>query len=499
MDRLEELRKNRIEKLEHLRKFGFLGYPQNTGRTHSIEDALDQFPTLSKQEKQITLVGRIRALRKHGKISFLNFEDGSGEIQAFFAEDRLGENDYQLFLDTFDVGDFIEVRGVLFETKRGEKTIKAADYKMLSKALRPLPEKWHGLQSVEDRYRKRYLDLIFNKEVRKAFEKRSEIIKELRKFLEKEDFLEVETPVLQPVYGGTSARPFTTHHNTLNSDLFLRIAPELYLKRLIIGGWEKVCEFARCFRNEGVDRSHNPEFTILEFYWAYADYKDMMKLVENMLETVVKNIFNTTEIVYEDQKIDFSAPFDRVEFGELIRKETGLKIEEMNSEALRKEAADMGIDIEPGARKAEIADEIFSEKCKDKIIQPTFIIHHPKGFQPLAKALDADEDKLATIQACVAGWEFINAFSELNDPLEQRKRFEEQEEMRKEGFEEAQPKDEDFLEALEHGMPPTAGFGMGIDRLVAILTNSHSLREILLFPAMKNKNNGEEETNNQEN
>jgi lysyl-tRNA synthetase class 2 len=283
MDRLEELRQNRIEKVEHLKKFGLSAYPQNTGRTHTIKKALAKFSTLSEKEKQVTLVGRIRALRKHGKICFLNFEDGSGEIQAFFAEDRLGENDYQLFLDSFDVGDFIEVRGTLFETKRGEKTIKAADYKMLSKALRPLPEKWHGLQSKEDRYRKRYLDLIFNKEVRDAFEKRSQIIKELRSYLEKEDFLEVETPVLQPIYGGTSARPFTTHHNTLDSDLFLRIAPELYLKRLIVGGWEKVCEFARCFRNEGVDRSHNPEFTILEFYWAYADYKDMMKMVEKCI------------------------------------------------------------------------------------------------------------------------------------------------------------------------------------------------------------------------
>ncbi|MGM0439447.1 MAG: lysine--tRNA ligase [Patescibacteria group bacterium] len=495
MDRIEELRQNRKEKIEYLRKRGLAAYPQETGRTHSVKEALDNFKNLSEKEEQVTLVGRVRAMREHGKICFINFEDGKGEIQGFFAEDRLGEEAYEIFLDSFDVGDFIEVRGVLFETRRGEKTIKAADYKMLSKSLRPLPEKWHGLQSVEDRYRKRYLDLIFNKEVKEAFEKRSEIIKELRKFLEKEDFLEVETPVLQPIYGGTSARPFTTHHNALDSDLFLRIAPELYLKRLIIGGWEKVCEFARCFRNEGIDRSHNPEFTMLEFYWAYADYKDMMKLVENMLSTVVENVFGSTEIVYKDQKIDFSAPFERLEFAEAIKKETGLDIEEMNAEGLKKEAEDRGIDIEPGSKKAEIADEIFSEECQDKIIQPTFVIHHPRGFQPLAKALDADEDKLATIQGCVAGWEFINAFSELNDPLEQGKRFDEQEEMKKEGFEEAHPKDEAFLEALEHGMPPTAGFGMGVDRLAAILTNSHSLREILLFPAMKKKNNNNNDNN----
>ena len=498
MDRLEELRQNRKEKLEYLRRRGFSGYPQDVSRTHTIEEALDDFNKLSEDKKQVTLVGRIRAKREHGKICFLNFEDDSGELQAFFAEDSLGEKPYELFLETFDIGDFVEIRGTLFETKRGEKTIKAADYKMLSKALRPLPEKWHGLKSVEDRYRKRHLDLIFNKDVKKAFERRSEIIKHTRRYLEDNGFLEVETPVLQPIYGGTSARPFKTHHNALDSQLYLRIAPELYLKRLIIGGWEKVFEFARCFRNEGIDRSHNPEFTMLEFYWAYADYKDMMKLAENMINAVVKEVFDTTEITYKDDTINFSTPFKRVEFAEIIRKETGLNIEEMNTEALKKEAENRGIDIEPGARKAEICDEIFKKECREKLIQPTFVIHHPKGYQPLAKPLEGDDSKLATFQGYIAGWEFINAFSELNDPEIQRERFEEQEEMRKEGFEEAQPKDEAFLEALEHGMPPTAGFGMGIDRLAAILTNSHSLREILLFPAMKSKNNTNKE-DNQEN
>lgn len=489
MDRLEELRQNRIEKLDYLRKRGLSGYPQDTGRTHVIEKALEDFSKLSKEKKQITLVGRIRAIREHGKICFINFEDDSGDIQGFFAEDRMGEESYNLFLESFDIGDFIEVRGALFETKRGEKTIKAADYKMLSKAIRPLPEKWHGLQSVEERYRRRYLDLIFNKDVKKTFERRSQIIKETRRYLEDEGFLEVDTPVLQPIYGGTSARPFKTHHNALDSELFLRIAPELYLKRLIIGGWEKVFEFAKCFRNEGIDRSHNPEFTMLEFYWAYADYKDMMKLAEEMINTVVKKVFDTTEIAYKDQKINFSTPFERVEFTEIIRRETGLDIEEMNADALKKEAEKRGIDIEPGARKAEICDEIFKKECREKITQPTFVIHHPEGYQPLAKPLEGDDSKLATFQGYIAGWEFINAFSELNDPQIQRKRFEEQEEMRKEGFEEAQPMDKDFIEALEHGMPPTAGFGMGVDRLVAVLTNSHSLREILLFPAMKKKNN----------
>ncbi len=487
MDRIEELIQNRKEKLEHLRRRGLSGYPQKTGRTDKIEDALNNFSELSKKEKEITLVGRIRALREHGKICFLNFEDGTGEIQAFFSEDGLGEKAFQLFLDTFDVGDFIEVRGVLFETKRGEKTIKAADYKMLSKSLRPLPEKWHGLQSVEDRYRKRYLDLIFNKDVKEAFEKRSEIIKEIRRYLEDKGFLEVETPVLQPIYGGTSARPFTTHHNALDKELFLRIAPELYLKRLIIGGWDKVFELGKCFRNEGIDRSHNPEFTVLEYYWAYADYKDLMRLSEDMIYTVVKKIFKSKEIEYDGKKINFETPFKRVEFSDIIRKETGLNIDDMNKKALKKAAEEMGIDIDPGSRKAEICDEIFKNKCREKITQPTFVIHHPEGYQPLAKSLKDDDSKLATFQGYIAGWEFINAFSELNDPQIQRERFEEQEEMRKEGFEEAQPKDEDFLKALEHGMPPTAGFGMGVDRLVAVLTNSHSLREILLFPTMKSK------------
>ncbi len=493
MDRLDELRKNRIEKIDSLKKWGINSYPQKTGRTHTIEDALGKFTILEKEKKEIVLVGRIRALREHGKLTFINFEDGTGEIQGFFAEDRLGEESYEIFLNSFDVGDFIEVRGTLFKTKREEITIKAADYKMLSKSIRPLPEKWHGLQSVEDRYRKRYLDLIFNEEVKNAFEKRTEIIRGLRSFLEANDFLEVETPILQPIYGGTSARPFKTHHNTLDSELFLRIAPELYLKRLIIGGWEKVFEFARCFRNEGVDRSHNPEFTMLEFYWAYADYKDMMKFTEEMITSTVKKVFDSNEIAYKDKKITFGPPFERVEFFEIIRKKTGLKIDEMNVEALKKEAEKRGISIEPGAGKAEICDEIFKKECREELIQPTFVIHHPKGYQPLAKELDGDSSKLATFQLYIAGWELLNAFSELNDPIEQKERFLEQEEMRKKGFEEAQPMDKDFLEALEYGMPPTAGFGMGIDRFTAIMTNSHSLREILLFPAMKKKDDDNQE------
>lgn len=489
MDRLEELRQNRIEKLRFLQERGVSPYPQKTGRTHTILEVLENFSSLSEKEKEIIVVGRLRTIRRHGKITFVVIEDQSANIQGFFAEDGLGKNDYAFFLDNFDIGDFIEIRGILFETKRGEKTIKVADYTMLVKALRPLPEKWHGLQSVEERYRKRYLDLIFNKEQKQAFEKRSMIIKEMRNFLEDKGFLEVETPVLQPIYGGTSATPFKTYHKTLDMELYLRIAPELYLKRLLVGGWEKVFEFARCFRNEGIDRSHNPEFTLLEFYWAFADYKDMMHLTEEMIATVVEKVFGEKKIAYKDQILNFETPFERIEFADIIRKETDIDIEEMNAEGLKREAEKMGIEITPGAKKAEICDEIFKDKCKEKIIQPTFVIHHPVGFQPLAKCKEGSNTQLATFQALVAGWEVVNAFSELNDPLEQRKRFEEQEKMRSEGFKEAQRMDEDFLEALEYGMPPAAGFGMGVDRLAAILTNSHSLREILLFPAMKKKSN----------
>lgn len=488
MSRLEDLRKNRLKKLKHLEKRGLKGYPGKTSRTHTIEEALNNFVNLRDDEEQVTLVGRIRAFREHGKVSFLDIEDGSGQIQIFLSENRLGSKAYELLVEDFDVGDFVEMRGILFETKREERSLKAADYKMLSKALRPLPEKWHGLQSKEERYRKRYLDLLFNDEVEKVFERRSEIIKEMRNFLQSKDFLEVETPVLQPMYGGTNAKPFKTDHNALDMELYLRIAPELYLKRLLIGGQEKVFEFSRCFRNEGIDRSHNPEFTSLEFYWAFVDYKELMKLTEKMLETVVKNVFDSSEIVYEDEEIDFETPFNRIEFSEIISRETDLKIDEMNKEGLREEAEKRDIDIEPGANKADICDKIFDKECRDSITQPTFVIHHPKGFQPLAKSLEDNEDKLATFQLFLGGWECANAFSELNDPVEQRKRFEKQEEMREEGFEEAQRKDEAFLTALEHGMPPAAGFGMGVDRLVAILTDSHSLRDVILFPTMKPKN-----------
>lgn len=496
MATIDELRKIRLKKLEAIRKAVFTSYPEKTKRTHKISEILEDFSSLARLKKEIILVGRIKSLREHGGSTFLDIEDGSArstssgqaKIQAYFKRDKIGERGYKFFLENFDIGDFIEIRGVLFKTKKGEKTIEANDFKMLAKSLLPLPEKWHGLKDIEERFRKRYLDLIFNPEVKKKFETRSRIIKEIREFLEGEGFLEVETPILQPIYGGAKARPFKTYLNALDMDLYLRISPELYLKRLLVGGFEKVYEIGRVFRNEGMDRTHNPDFTILEFYWAYADYKEAMKLTEKMFEFLFKKIFGKLEIIYEGKKLNFKTPWPRIEFNQLIKKYTKINLEEINLEALKKEATKLGVEVKPGASKAEIADEIYKKVCLPKIIQPTFIIHHPLGTFPLAKQLGDDTKKLASFQLVAGGcWELVLGFSELNEPIEQRKRFEEQEKFFKAGLEEAQRMDEDFLEALEYGMPPAAGFGLGIDRLVALLTDSHSLREVILFPTMRPK------------
>ncbi len=487
MATLEELRKIRLKKLEKIKKALIFPYPQKVKRTHTILQVLKNFSKLKKSKKEIFLVGRIRAMRIHGGATFFDFEDGTGKIQAFLRKDKVGPKAYEFFINNFDIGDFVQVRGILCKTKKGEKTIEVSDFKILSKSLRPLPEKWHGLKDVEERFRKRYLDLIFNPEAKEKFILRSKIISEIRKFLEKEGFLEVETPILQPIYGGARARPFKTHHYALDIDLYLRIAPELYLKRLLVGGFEKVFEIGKCFRNEGIDRFHNPDFTSLEFYLAYADYKDTMKLTEKMILNVVKKIFKKRKLKYQEKEIDFKIPWPRVEFDVLFRKETGLDYDTVNREVLLKKAKSLGLEVEENLPKFEIADEIFKKIIRPKIWNPTFVIHYPLGFQVLAKALEKNPKRLANFQLIVAGTEIVNAFSELNDPLEQRKRFQEQRELFKEGFKEAHPLDEDFLEALEYGMPPAAGFGMGIDRLVMILTNSYSLREVILFPLMRPK------------
>jgi len=487
MATLDNIKETRLKKLEAIRKSLLNPYPEKTKRTHKIVQVLKDFAALTRSKKEMVLAGRIKSQRGHGGSTFLDIEDGTGKIQAFLRKDRLGEKGYKFFLDSFDIGDFVELKGFLFKTKKGEKTIEVSDFKMLAKSLLPLPEKWHGLKDIEERFRKRYLDLIFNPEVKAKFETRTKIIKEIREFLDKEGFLEVETPILQPIYGGAKARPFKTYLNAQDLDLYLRIALELYLKRLLVGGFEKVYEIGKCFRNEGVDRSHNPDFTMLEFYWAYEDYKDLMKFTEKMFETLLKRVFGKLEIKYENKKINFKTSWPRIEFGQLLRKYAKINFEEINQEALEKEAQKLGVETAKITNKTAIADEIYKKYCLPRIWQPTFVINHPLGFFPLAKAQEKDPRKLANFQLVVAGWELVNAFSELNDPLEQRKRFEEQEKLFKEGLEEAQRMDEDFLSALEYGMPPAAGFGMGIDRLVALLTDSHSLREVILFPTMRPK------------
>ena len=493
MAAIDEIKKERIKKLERIRKSGDLAYPASVKRTHTAEEAVADFAKLSKAEKEIILAGRIRSIRGHGGSTFLTLEDGSGSMQAYVKKDRVGEQVYDSFLETFDIGDFIQVRGILFTTKKGEKTLEVADYKMLAKSLLPLPDKWHGLQDEEERFRKRYLDVLFNKEVKEKFQKRAVIMQSIREFLDKQGFLEVETPVLQNMYGGADAEPFTTHLNAFDLDMYLRISLELPLKRLIVGGYEKVYEMGRVFRNEGVDRQHNPDFTELEFYWAYADYKDMMRITEEMFAHVIKRVFDNAptggKIEYEGKAIDFTAPWERIEYTTLIKKYTKLDIESLNRDALAKESKKLGVSVEKEWSKGKIIDEIYKKYCRPKIWEPTFVIHHPSEMFPLAKQRPENPAEAETFQLVVAGgWELVKAYSEQNDPQVQRRAFEDQEGLFRNGLQDAQRMDTDFVESLEYGMPPTAGFGMGVDRLVALLTNTHSLREVIAFPTMKPKN-----------
>lgn len=482
---LEDIRKVKFDKLNAIKKAGINPFPQTTKRTHKISDAIGDFDKISKSEKEIIIVGRILSKREHGGSTFCHISDGSGQIQIYFKKDGIGESGYQFFLDNFDIGDFVEAKGVVFETKRGEKTILVSDFKMLSKSILPLPEKWHGLQDVEERFRKRYLDLIMNKEVFEKFGLRSKILSEIRSYLNKEGFLEMETPILQNLPGGARAKPFKTHLNALNLDLYMRIAPELYLKRLLVGGFEKIYEIGRCFRNEGMDWSHNPDFTMFELYWAYKDYKELMKFCEMFFEKLIEKIFGSTKIVYGEKEINFKSPWQRIEFSELISKYAKIKLEDVSRDALAKKAEELGIEIDKNENKGRIADEIFKKVCLPNLFQPVFIIHQPIELTPLAKSLDNNSEIAARFQLVAGGWELANGFSELNDSWIQRKNFEREEIERSGGDEEAQRFDYDFVEALEYGMPPAAGWGIGIDRLVAFLTDSHSLREAMLFPTMK--------------
>jgi lysyl-tRNA synthetase class 2 len=484
MSSIQSVKQARIKKLENIRKKGIDPYPAKANRTHTCEETIEQFKELFDSGKELFLVGRLRTVRRHGGSTFAHIEDGSARLQIYLKKDELGEEKYKFFQDNFDIGDFIEVKGVLFLTKKGEKTLLVKDYRILTKSLAPLPEKWHGLKDVEERFRKRYLDLMFNSEVREKFEIRARMNQYLRDFLNKHSFIEVQTPTLQPLYGGASARPFKTKINALDMTLFLRIAPELYLKRLLVGGFERVFEFTTNFRNEGMDRDHNPEFSGLEFYAAYQDYNWAMDFIEEMFESLVKEIFSKTAINYQEEIIDFKKPYQRFSFKSLLKKHTGLDFDQADEKDFREKAKELDLVIEKQVSKEGLADELFKKAIKPKLVRPTFITDYPANLLPLAKQ-SKDKGYVEAFQFYAGGLELIKAFSELNDPIDQKKRFEAQEKMRAKGDEEAQRMDKDFIEALEYGMPPAAGIGIGLDRLAILLTNSNSIREVILFPLMK--------------
>lgn len=477
---IEILQKERLKKLKNIKRLGINPYPSKANRKQTIKAAR------SMLGKKVAVVGRIRSLRPHGKITFADLEDATGRIQLFFAEGELKGEGYD-FLANLDIGDFLGVEGEVFKTQAGEVTVKVSSYTILAKALRPLPSAWYGLKDVEERYRKRYLDLLMNPEVKNVAEKRAQIVYAIRKFLiEEKGYVEVETPILHPIYGGTRARPFKTHHNTLDIDLYLRISTELYLKRLIIGGFEKVFEIGHTFRNEGMDRNHNPEFTMLETMEAYADYMDNMDLVEEMFEHVTLKVFGTTKITYQGTILDFKGPWVRVKLSDLFKKHTGVDMDEIDTlEKATALAKKLGVEIKDYMTDGEILLEIFEKRCTDELIQPTFVYDYPADFYPLAKR-KADNPKVAeTFDIYVARMEMGTNYSEQNDPQALREAWEAEKKKEKGGNPEAQKMDEDFLEALEYGMPPTSGIGPGVDRWVMVLTDSPSIADVILFPTLR--------------
>jgi len=474
----------RREKLDKLRAAGKDPYAvERFDRTHVAAEIHENFAELENRE--VALAGRIMSIRTHGKASFAHIQDMSGRIQIYVRIDQVGETAYQLFLD-LDLGDIIGVRGKVFRTRRGEVTVAVDSLELLSKALRPLPEKWHGLKDVELRYRMRYVDLIVNPEVRQVFIARSKIVQAIRDYLNARGFLEVETPMLNLIPGGANARPFVTYHNALDTQLYLRIAPELYLKRLIVGGFEKVYELNRNFRNEGISTKHNPEYTALEVYQAYVDGEEMMRLTEDLIAYVAEQVTGSTVITYQGEKIDLTPPWRRLTMLDAIKEYTGVDFSQAKegAEALRL-AEKLGLEMEEGATYGKVIAEVFDEFVEPKLIQPTFITEYPVEISPLAKRIADKPDFTARFEPYIYGREMANGFSELNDPIDQRERFLKQVQQREAGDEEAHMMDEDYVRALEYGLPPTGGLGIGIDRLVMLLTDSYSIRDVLLFPLMK--------------
>jgi len=478
--RLQEIRKIRLERVKKLRELGIEPYPAKVKERKVIKDARKQMG------KTVSVAGRLWSIREHGECCFADLKDETGAIQLFFQK-KIVKEQFKL-LKLLDIGDFVWAKGKVIKTKSGEITVDVTEFELLTKSIRPLPSTWHGLKDVEERYRRRYVDLLMNEDVRKVFETRTKIIKLLRKYLDERGFVEVKTPALQSIYGGATAKPFVTHHKALDIDLYLRIADELYLKRLIVGGFEKVYEICTDFRNEGIDRWHNPEFSMLEFYWAYADYSDLMEMTENMLSWVVKEVHGKYKIRYGDNDIDFKPPWKRVIFRDAVLEKTKVDIDGIKSEQeLIKKAKDQGINLD--AREIHdlptAYDALYKQVVRPNITNPTFVTDHPYSMRPLAKRKLENPERVESLQPIAAGAELLNAYTELNDSQDQKNRWEEDMKRAKGGADEYQVLDEDYIRALEYGMPPTAGWGMGIDRFVAILTNQHSLKDVILFPTLR--------------
>lgn len=481
---LNEILKIRRQKLNELQSsgknpFGIVKYDVSD-HVETIKENFEEY-----ENKDVSIAGRIMSRRDMGKANFIDIADTSGKIQAYIKINDIGEEAFEEY-KKWDIGDIIGIKGYIFRTRRGEISVHTKELVLLSKSLKPLPEKWHGLKDQDLRYRQRYVDLIVNPQVKDAFIKRSQIISEIRDYLNGKSFLEVETPILHNTAGGANARPFITHHNTLNIDLFLRIALELHLKRLIVGGFERVYEIGKVFRNEGMDTRHNPEFTLLELYQAYTDYIGMMDLTEDLIRTVAKNVIGKTLINYQGTEIDLEKPFNRLSMAEAVKNECGIDFYSVKDDQTAKSLAkEHNIEVEPHHKRGDILNLFFEKYVEEKLIQPTFIMNHPVEISPLAKKTPDNPDYTERFELFILGREHANAFSELNDPIDQRERFEAQALRKAKGDEEANDVDEDFLNALEYGMPPTGGLGIGIDRLVMLLTNSASIRDVLLFPTMK--------------
>lgn len=475
----------RIDKMHKIEEHGWKPFGYRFLYTHRAADIAAQFDELSEKETEVKMAGRIMAIRGHGKTCFMDMQDKTGRIQVYVRKDVIGEENYAL-IKLMDIGDTVGITGTAFRTHMGELSIKANSVEMLSKSLRPLPEKWHGLKDVETRYRQRYVDLIVNPEVRDTFVKRSQIIRSVREVLDSHDFLEVETPILNTIAGGAAARPFISYHNALDMQVYMRIAPELYLKRLIVGGMDRVYEMGRVFRNEGIDNRHNPEFTSVEIYQAFADYRDMMDLTEEVVVKTAEKVLGTTTINYEGTTIELASPWKRMSMIEAVKEYSGKDFTNVTDlEEARAIAKELNVAVEPSFGIGKIINACFEEYVEDKLIQPTFITGHPKEISPLAKSNPENPEITDRFEAYIYGREICNGFTELNDPIDQKERFLKQVEERANGDEEANMMDEDFVNALEYGLPPTGGLGIGIDRLVMLLTNSSTIRDVLFFPTMK--------------